>query len=140
MRVFDWRTCPASQQTAFSFLSPMNERCWEANESEEDRGLSRQQATGGFRSMHPFARLPTRVRRPASSPDVIRTPDPTRPSPRPHPPRGSHQLRRYPMKRRELRRNQVLVLRKPDPPLIGDIFSLGHFFLFKSSDRIDVIF
>ena len=34
------------------------------------------QATGGFRSMHPFARLPTRVRRPASFPDVIRAPCP----------------------------------------------------------------
>lgn len=34
-------------------------------------GESPSRATGGFRSMHPYARLPTRVRRPASSPDVI---------------------------------------------------------------------
>lgn len=43
-------------------------------EKEETRvrdGESSSQATGGFRSMHPYARLPTRVRRPASFPDVI---------------------------------------------------------------------
>lgn len=38
--------------------------------SERDRE-SPGQATGGFRSMHPYARLPARVRRPASSSDVI---------------------------------------------------------------------
>jgi len=34
-------------------------------------GESPSQATGGFRSMHPYVRLPARVRCPASSSDVI---------------------------------------------------------------------
>lgn len=43
----------------------------EKGETRVRDGESSSQATGGFRSMHPYARLPTRVRRPASSPDVI---------------------------------------------------------------------
>lgn len=45
---------------------------WSESWKEKD-GMAGQ-ATGGFRSMHPFARLPTRVRRPAPSPDVIPAP------------------------------------------------------------------
>lgn len=57
-------------------------RCWRTSRNEEkrnERGKCRRngerrnptQATEGVRSMHPYARLPARVRRPASSPDVI---------------------------------------------------------------------
>lgn len=47
---------------------------WSERVGKKRMGRVAGQATGGFRSMHPFARLPTRVRRPAPSPDVIPAP------------------------------------------------------------------
>lgn len=59
------------QQTDAGSRERERQRKREKGEMRVRDGESSSQATGGFRSMHPYARLPTRVRRPASSPDVI---------------------------------------------------------------------
>lgn len=58
----------------FLDVSPIERKGDGARVGKERMGWVAGQATGGFRSMHPFARLPTRVRRPAPSPDVIPAP------------------------------------------------------------------
>lgn len=87
--------------------------CSRKRERQRER-KSPSQATGGFRSMHPYARLPARVRRPASSPDVIlpylAIPGYPPPSPRTSP---------TPMQQRETARSNFRPSKTGSEPLLA---------------------